>query len=419
MTRLHRHRGFTLIELIVSMAIVLLAIALAGAGFAAQNQALQAFDLSRIANSASRDALLNLEGTLRTVGWGVDPRYAIDLRTPVAGSVFPSVDSATAPDELAFVSRSPLYQWAQEGGACAFASPDGSCPGTCGLVGGCFATGSNAWRLEATPAGTPVTVNIKLGSGQVIEKGRTVLVVCLGGERPVMITSAGRLVGTGAAVNITGDSTITFPYNEAIAAFTSTSVPVCHNIPGGAVFLIDRYRYFVQSLADASSPSGFTPWLMLDTGLDLDADGNLPPGDTGDLIPVAKNVEDFQVGYVLNIGSLAPDVGATPDWIIGNDPGTVELPVGPTASGDLPLYSTVRGDASRLNTNSANVRAIRASVVLRSARTDLNQAPYWTGDAQPALENRALVAPGDRLRRWVSQTEITLRNMDSVRNFTF
>lgn len=392
-TAMRPTRGFSLIELMIAMAITIVIIGFSVGAFLAQNEALQALELTRVANASGRDALLNLEASLRRAGWGVDPRYAIDvfgLATPPSPT--PSVDSASGPDELTFIARDPLYRWQAEG------------EGTCATFGGCF-TG-RAWAVTGGDTTTP-DFRIVLGAGQVIEKGRLFQVMCAGGDNPVLLTSSDTYTGTGAAIDIEPAATAAFPYND------KASLQACHVAAGAGLFLVDRFHYFVQD-------HNGVPWLMLDTGLDLDDDGTVSPADTDDLIPVARNVEDFQVAYGLNgFGAGGPDNGA--DWVVANTPGTVELPTAAANVADEPTYETAENAPSRLTTDSANVRAIRISLLIRSHRTDPSQGTNWPGDTIAVSENRSAPSPQptDRRRRVPMVSEVTLRNMQSTRSFIY
>ena len=383
-------RGFTLLELMISIAIMIFGIVMAGAAFALQNKALQAMDLTRIANSSSRDATMSIENALREAGWGVDPRYAIDLFS----TSNKSVDRTSAPDDVSFIARDPMYRWIARGD-----------PGCASTVGGCYLAG-NAWEVTAMTAGPPVTLAITLRTNEKIEKGRLLLAVCDGAQNPVILTSSNNYGPGPGAVTVSSDTTAAFPYNNM------TAIRACHNGGGAGLFLLNRYHYFIRSYAGV-------PWLMLDPGIDLDGDGTLYPTDLDDLIPIAKDVEDLQVAYMLTGTGVGPDNSGAGNWIIGDDLGVAELPVPPGSASSLPDYSTAVGDPSRLTTASANVRAIRVSLMLRSPRTDPNQAPGWAGDTLDYPENRTGSAAGGGRRRYSVVSEISLRNLESSRSFTF
>jgi prepilin-type N-terminal cleavage/methylation domain-containing protein len=401
-------RGFTLIELLISMAIVLLAIGLAGAGFIAQNQALQSTDLQRVANSNNRDAMVVIEHTLRAVGWGVDPRYAIDLTSGVnIASVDRAAGAGTAgTDILTVLARNPMYQWR-----------DTADPG-CGIVGGCFV--GAGWRVEAASTNLGAgLVGVTLTAGQVFELGRLIQLQCIGGTDPVILRVTGRRATAGLQV-LPFSVTNAFPYND------TASLKPCHGQAGATVFQIDRTRFYV---ADHTVAGVTTPWLMMDPTVDVDNDTNIGCAsgvcDADDVLPIAKNIEDFQVAYVLPNNPAPPDAVLL-DNVIGNAPATVELPAAPANTTSLPQYTTPASNASRRSTASANVRGIRVSLITRSIRTDPNR-PTYLGDAVPYGENRGGACPAgctptggaNRFLRFPMATEITLRNMMAERPFTF
>jgi type IV pilus assembly protein PilW len=374
------------------LAIVIMAIGSASLAFLAQNKALQALDMTRGANAAARDAMLPIENSLRDLGWGIDPRFAIDLNYNCAA--VPCRDRTNAPDELVFVARNPYYRWEDDG------------EGTCVTAGGCF-SGFSLPVNSVDLAASPRTVTVTLPSGAVLEKGRVILVTCAAGRNPIMLRLPLTYTGTGAAVELIPTDPSSAPYNDW------ANLRACHGQLGAGMFLVDRYRYYVDSTS-----YGGVPWLMLDSGLDLDADGTLPPADLDDLVPIAKNVEDLQVAYVLQPTTVfvAPDAPAgSGDWVLGNNSGTAEEP---DFSAAAPVDTTLASDSSRFTKHPANVRAIRVTMTIRSDRIDQTQPSSWTGDLVAGAENRTASLSGGSRRRYVSRTEIALRNMISS-PFTF
>ncbi len=404
MTHSSPESGVTLIELLVGTAIGVFAIAVGSMAMLAQTQAMRRLDLTRGANTASREAMQQIEHNLRLMGWGIDPHFAIDLSTNCISATPPGPcrDQVNAPDQLAFVARNPVYRFLNQNES------------GCTLANGC--TYGRVWPITAMNAGAPNTITISPQATNpatlALEMGRVVLAVCAGGQNATMMTLSQNytITNTGSFV-LTPTATNKPPYNDW------NSLQACHGQLGAMLFLVDRYRYFIQNF-------GTTPWLMLDLGLDLNANGTLPPADVADLIPIAKDVEDMQVAYVIPPNSAcatAPDngPGAAGDWIIGNNPGIVEEPVG-TAATVAPIYTTPSNDPSRCNNlNAANVRAIRVSLRIRSDKVDSTHPAGWPGDSIPYPENRTGSASGGGYRRYTSQTEITLRNLDSRSPFIY
>jgi prepilin-type N-terminal cleavage/methylation domain-containing protein len=412
MKRVRRQqRGFSLLELIISMAIVIIAVSLAGAGFVAQNQALQASDLHRSANASIRDAMLTIEQTLRSTGWGVDPRFAIDLYSAASpndgsapGSGIASQDSKVAPDELTVIARNPNYQWVDSTGA------------GCTTVGGCYA--GWAWNVISLTPGSQA-ISVTLATGQVLEQGRLIQIQCLGGLNPVILTVRTRVVGTGSPITVNYVNGSSFPYND------SNSLLQCHGqlaSSGASLYVLDRSHYYVKTLNG-------DPWLMLDPTIDISGSAGSPDAtiDSNDHIPLARNIEDMQVAYVLptpQSAAAGPDLpSGAGNYVLGDCASCAnELPVKATNATTSPLYTDPLNHVSRTTTASANVKGIRVSLIARSSRQDPNR-PNWPGDAIPYPENRAGTSTptgsGNRFLRFPAVTEISLRNMDSQRPFTF
>ena len=395
MTLPRTQRGFSLLEIVVASAVSLVAVTAASQALVGQYMALQSRDLYRTANGAAREATQFLDSTLRMTGFGVDPRWALDFSYRCANQ--PCRDSATGPDELVVVSRDPRYRYLVQG------------EGACTDAGGCFS--GDSWPITAATT-APASLTVTFQPGTSLEAGRVVLALCAGGQSPVMLTldapvslPSSAMAGDVVLNRFSGDPTLG-PYNA------TGSLQACHGQPGAAMFLIDRARFFVQTL------NGI-PWLMLDTGRDLDGDGILPPADQDDLIPVAKNVIDMQVAYALDAcAGFASGPDSDGDWIIGDSKGAREEPLLNTNPA-APIYGTASTDPSRCTLNPANVRALRVTLRIRSDRADRGKTDGWSGDRVTNAENRAgtLNVPGYRL--FTTQLDVTLRNMSSTASFVF
>jgi type IV pilus assembly protein PilW len=272
--------------------------------------------------------------------------------------------------------------------------------GSCALVGGCFA--GHAWKRDL-PAATAGVVNVTLPAGTVLRKGQIILATCSSGTNAVMFTLADEVVGTGSSIALTANAEVANdPYNhpDGITA-TTNGLGACAGDLGQSVFLVDRYRYFIQQVNG-------TPWLMLGTGLEVDG--------APQILPVAKNVEDLQVAYVLNSnGGTGPDQ-SDHDWVVGNVSGTAEEPL---LSATAPDYRTATNDASRFTVHPANVRGVRVSLTLRSDRSDNTRDANWTGQQVPFAENRNAGTQTGRYRRYTAETEITLRNLQARLPFIY
>jgi type IV pilus assembly protein PilW len=371
-----RGRGFTLIELLVGATISTLAITMVLFIFLSQNKAFVSLDLARDANGSGRDAALEMQSSLKRAGFGIDPSLAFDFTCPVGSNCH---DRVNAPDDVTFYARNPQYVWSAQNSALG-----------CNTVGGCFG-GGNIWPITAA---TSTSVSVTLGAKDVMHKGSIVLAVCANGASPVFATVTTRQAGSGlvaipVSINTTG-------------LFAGNAFQACHSTAGSALFLIDKFHYFVTVLNSE-------PWLMLDTGLDYDADGILPPTDVNDLVPVARDVEDMQVAY--QIGQAvnppfapgpAPDSNA--DWVVANQPGTQEEP---STAAVPPL-----GGASSGTLHPGNIRAVRVTLVIRSRTID-RALRLNGGDPAFKSENRndVTAVTVSQFRRFPQTFSVATRNM--------
>jgi type IV pilus assembly protein PilW len=412
-----RDRGFTLIELLVGASVALFGIGLVLLTFLAQQRSFNKLDLARESSQAARAALTEMESSLRRAGFGVEPRYAIDMRYYNCGTV-PCRDSATGPDELVFVARNPNYQW----------HPNGE--SGCSVANGCYL--GNAWQVVDFTGTTNVTnVTIAARPGDFFHYGREVMITCANGASATMARVNVRNPTSGSVTAASNLQLQLMPQISGNPYLDNNMGASCYGTPGNvaagvSLFLIDRYRYAITTFNG-------TPWLVLDTGLDLIPSGTLPDaGDLNNLIPIAQGVEDMQIAYALQPGTTygiaAPDSNA--NWVIGDQAGTQEEPDPTPAVNPPPLYATPISDPSRYNRHPGNVHAIRISLGIRSLQSDPTQPGSWPGDpilpfnpdtlATFPRENRnAQPATVGRYKRFSVQSNVFLRNMDSRSPFIF
>jgi type IV pilus assembly protein PilW len=416
--------GFTLIELMVGMLVALLVIGIVMSTFLSQQKSMQSLDLSRDASSASRDAMLSMQETVGRAGYGIDPRYAFDLRnynctnyTGATTAANACRDKVNGTDELVFVERDPNYYWA--------GTPTSTTQG-CGLdsdpTSACF---GHAWQVTAFSATSPYSVTINARANDTFLVGQVVQITCAKGANATMGTVKTKAIATAAgAITIALlDPVTNNHYRDAIAAGHDTCFDGAGSgtaAVGVSMFLVSRYRYFVGTFNG-------DPWLMLDRGLDFNQNGNTPENgqDTADLIPIAHGVEGLQVSYLLR-----PDpsgVNTAPDnntnWVLGDTAGTVEEP-DPFAA--APLQNTADTDASRFSKHPANIRGVRMRLTVRSLLTDKTQGRSWPGDTAvlapaTAIENRndfTAVALG-RFRRFFTSVVAATPNLNSKDPFIF
>jgi type IV pilus assembly protein PilW len=373
MSATHRARGFTLTELLVALVVTAVVAAGSYALMAGQQQAFKSSAGDRALQEAARVALSEMGMNLRRAGYGVDPWLAIDFgplsaapftnrshppglpptaATCTGSSAVTCRDSVAASDEIVFYTRSPAF----------------------------------SRRLSAAPSSTTLTFTEALGAA--FQAGQILQVMCSGAADWAYVTVASTAADR---TFVTLDTTFsgTFPYQQdkfGSGCFQSFS--------SAAVFRVDRFHYFIATYPDGASTA--RPYLMLDRGLKDST--NAPVVE-----PVAPDVEDLQFAYVFRSGTV---VGTTSGTQLSNAAGGIDLAAAP------PPYDADTTDARR-NTNSpANIRAVRISVVVRSAVYD----PKYTSASNPvpAAGNRASVttAPAGYRRLLVETTEAT-RNLDS------
>jgi hypothetical protein len=175
------------------------------------------------------------------------------------------------------------------------------------------------------------------------------------------------------------------------------------------VFRVDRFRYRIATFAPNGDEvdwgtDGARPYLMLDQGLYARDDTN-----RSETI-VAPDVEDLQLSYVFpNSAAALQLVGATPGRLISA--GDEKLDVAPAAGS--PAYGDDPEAAARRTQHPGNIRAVRVSVIVRSAERDPDLVTA-EGRTLPRAANRDVIddAPAG-YRRLLVETSASARNMDA------
>jgi type IV pilus assembly protein PilW len=286
-------RGVTLIELLVSLAIVGMVLGSALSALVGYQRYTKDINQKRRTQSAARFGASNIERDMRLAGYGMEPAMAFDFTVydsngnncaDTGGSGLVNVcalrrDKIDGPDEIVFYGRNPEYWGADMAGA-----PEG-----------------RAWAVTAS-AGNTLTLTIH--GGEYFGRGQILQLVCPGGAgslyTQLSITYDFRNTAAGPQTLNTTPAVPGDPYQQSPGTFVTA------NCGGQArAFLIERFRYYVEPntrLADGTTDS----FLILDKGVDRDNDGDI---DNNDLIPVARNVVDLQVAYVRPEPALT-EVGA-------------------------------------------------------------------------------------------------------------
>jgi type IV pilus assembly protein PilW len=365
------HRGFTLVELLVGLAVSAIVVAGSITLLINQQQAYQNTANDRAGQEAARQALGAIGDALRRAGYGIHPSVAFDFGTipnvnfdyvspsfaafrSTCATAVSCRDSNSGSDEIAFYARDPYFVRA----------------------------------LYAAPTTSQITITGGLKSP--LYQGQVLAVACGGacGKRWAYVT-----VSQTVAANPTAVSTaiplqaalgagFDFPGQNAAltdvcfgAALWTDGLPATYAL-ASKVFKVDRYRFYVGRFLDPDS-NQMRPYLMLDQGL-TDAGGPI-------LSPVAPDVDDLQFSFVF------PNAPNPANQVVGDTPG-VAMASGATGI-DLsvvpPTFLDARANAARATQSPANIRAVKVSVVIRSPETDITlPGKALTSTYLPAAGNR-------------------------------
>jgi type IV pilus assembly protein PilW len=398
MRRRRNAPGFSLVELLIAMAVSLLVIAGAMALLVSQQRIFQVSSADRALQETGRIALEELTSNLRMAGFGIDPDYAFDFgaqprarqdRAPVtanpsAASTFPGCtavscrDSIAGSDEIAFRYRNPSF----------------------------------VRSLAAAPTSTTsITIAGPLRSP--LYQGQILQVMCFGGDMLWAYVTVGSTVGItdGPTVDIplaagSGDQ---FPHQNAyllngcFSAVAPRNANATTFAAAAKVYKVDQFRYFVARYDGSGAvvtdiTTTARPYLMLDQGLQ--------DGGAAILSVVAPDVEDLQFAYVFPNSAAANQlIGATASTPISADETGIDLEPDATP----PAFSDETGSAPRLTQHPGNIRAVAASIVVRSPAQD----PLVFDSAIPATANRPTLTGPIGFRRQTFQTTAATRNLDA------
>ncbi len=367
-------RGFTLIEMMVGLAVSAVIVAGSITLLINQQQAYQNTSNDRAGQEAARQALGAIGDALRRAGYGIHPSVAFDFGTipnvnfdyvSPSFAAFRSTcatpvscrDSTVGSDEIAFYTRDPYFVRA----------------------------------LYAAPTTSQITITGGLKAP--LYKGQVLAVACGGacGKRWAYVTvgqtvpadPSGTAVSTSIPLDPAAGAGFDFPRQNAAltdvcfgAAVWTDNLPTSYAL-ASKVFKVDRFRFYVARFLDPDSKQ-LRPYLMLDQGL-TDATGPI-------LSPVAPDVDDLQFSFVFpNAPSPANQlVGATPGVAIASGASGIDLSVVP------PTYLDARANAARATQSPANIRAVKVSLVVRSPEADVTlPGKALTNTYLPAAGNRS------------------------------
>ncbi|HET9451111.1 MAG TPA: PilW family protein [Aggregicoccus sp.] len=352
-------RGFTLLELMVGIAITVIILAAVGTAFLAVTRSYHSEALVKGSVEGARTASLFVERTLRMAGYGLDPVHAFDLRTAgLPGSDKDNHQQLLAgdlltTDDLAFRYRDPAF----------------------------------LRRGVLSADGTALTLAPATTWGFTPKVGQVLLIACPGARS----YTVRRVVSTTPDTAVLEDHAAVpaFPAPGAACLSDATERPF--------VMLVHELRLRVIRL-------GSRPYLVAFRNHDAVA-GN------DDYDPVAADVENFQVAYVMNrprAGALTPADGAGGNWILGDDPDTDDDL--PSTAATAPTFDTGYDDVTRFNAHPANVRALRVSFTVRSARKETSGRVAF---APESLENQTLAGAADGRYRTTVTTSVRVPNLQA------
>jgi type IV pilus assembly protein PilW len=395
-------RGFTLLELVMAIALTGLLIAAAMTLLVNQQRAYEVGSGDRGLQEAGQTALIALGDRIRAAGYGVDPAYAFDFgdvdRVPQQGLLSPQRLThfrsyacaapvrcrdqkigalGTSTDELVFVSRNPMFS-------------------------------------RPVLSATKLEIRVHGELSRPLLRGQILQVMCLGGNRTRAYVTVANTVPGAATPDPTKD--VTIPLVDGVVTGGLTTFPFqndqladgCFSSGTAVLARIDRHRFYVTAFTETGlevpvETVGARPYLMDDPGL-------TNPDGSAAVTPVAQDVEDLQLTYFFPQAAAGGPIqasGATPGTNIADDSPPVTVSVPPPAIDDAP------GAASRTTGSPANMVAIRASVVVRSPAFDLTlvQDPQRT---LPAAGNHAasLGIPG--YRRALFEETFAIPNLHSA-----
>ena len=369
MKSIRRRAGFTLIEIMISVAILVFVMAGISTVLLKQSQASSMQSLQRDLEQSGRLAVLDLAHAVRWAGYGIAPPAAFDFdrygcTTPGSGSTcnpvtisgltsYFSRDRTDGPDELVVSYRDPMF--------------------TMRSIPAAGFTGSGPY---AATLGSALT--------DVLKRGRVVQVLCSGADTVAYLT-----LTSDAAV---GATTLTLQAVAPADGYYPTTLPTsaCFNNGGAFLTLIERARYYVANDTDG------VPTLWKDRGkgfqerlyrgiedIQFTFGMSTPPpgspfaagGATPAAAPVGCGPDGWTFGLCATSGTSV-ETAAQPDWVNDN-------------------YDT----ANRYSAHPANIRIVNIAVVARSTQ----RSPTGIGDAAPAVGNRPARA-ADAYKRYTATT---------------
>jgi type II secretory pathway pseudopilin PulG len=300
-------RGFTLLEILISASITLVAVAAAMGVLTTQNRTFTRQNDQGQAVAQSELATDAIERAIRLAGTGIDPQMAFDFdsyrcvlpggglnmteSTNCSNGVRDAVDAA---DELVVSYRDPAYVTNGTPGYT-------GCPTTwTGFIG----------RIWGVRSATASSVTLAMKPGDTIYRGQALQIACDDGITYLYATVSSGKTSVAASGSACTDKTLNLyaaqnePFNRP-----ANLAAACFNSGTARAYAVKRQRFFIHRETTGPIPHGY---LMLDQGLDLDDDGQLTDLD---LLPIAADIEDLQVAYALDQVGILGLATAPTGWV--------------------------------------------------------------------------------------------------------
>jgi len=369
-------RGFTLIELMLSVAITSVVVSVISIFLLKQSQASVKQTQQRTLEETGRQALLEIATSVRLAGAGIDPTAAFDFdrykcggsattcnnnagrETPPTAATPGLRDKTDGPDELVVSYRDPIFSRKLSA-----------------------INGTGPYVVTFDPKAPALTTTIN--------QGRIAMLLCSGAD-PVSYMA----VSTDAVAGATSVSLRPLTNDDG---YFPQATPTDPCFGKGTLALVERVRYFVANDTDG------VPSLFRDRGR---------PNDP---VVLFRGIEDLQLAYQIGTGTApgGPPAGSTvapaptppacrgTSWVFGACAGQAETPT--ETAGTLDWINDGYDVPSRYTGYAANIRAVYITVVARGAQS----SPDKAGDTPPALlppaalANRTAPPPDPAGRKYV------------------
>ncbi|MFT3914283.1 MAG: hypothetical protein QM704_09245 [Anaeromyxobacteraceae bacterium] len=400
-------RGYSLVELLISIAVAFVIIAGAIALLNGQMRSFQTGTQDRALQEAARIALSEISGNLRRAGYGVDPAVAFDFGDQAAARMEASPanftfavagancnaalalcrDRTDGPDEVSFITRDTIFgphvvTQGYGGGTMKISGPLKQPLRAGQLLQVMCYSGTYRWAYVTLTAEAPATT-----------------------ADEVTLTIANGGTGFPNQAGVLGDACFSTVATVDSAATTYPKVATATFDAAAKVFKVDRYHYFIRNYSALGvevpwGTAGSRPFLMLEQGL-FGADGARIES------VISPDVEDLQLAYVFPLATANRMVGTVANTAITADAAGIDLAATAPVFGD-PEPTVDTPVTNKSSHHPGNIRAVQVSLVVRAPTPDI----AIPGDDLPALGNRAAtVNPGDNFKRLTVQTTVPVQNL--------